>query len=110
MDPANISRWHNVKRIYQYVIETNGVPSAVEDVNNKLSILVEHQRELEAARNDTVAWVLTLFGIVSILASILSIIQILSGGNPLEWFVTIMSSLLIMLLVAIVVIMRKKDE
>lgn len=110
VDPAIISRWHNVKRIYQATVETNGVPGAIEDVNNKLNILVEHQREIESARNDTVSWVLTLFGIVSILASILSIIQILSGGDPLEWFVTIMSSLLIALLVAIVVIMRRKDE
>ncbi len=110
LDPAIISRWHNVKRIYQDTLEGNGVPGAIEDINNKLNILVEHQREIESARNDTVSWVLTLFGIVSILASILSIIQILSGGNPLEWFVTIMSSLLIALLVSVVVILRRKRE
>ncbi len=109
LDPAVISRWHNIKRIYQDTLEGNGVPGAIEDINDKLNILVEHQREIESARNDTVSWVLTLFGIVSILASILSIIQILSGGDPLEWFVTIMSSLLIALLVSVVVIMRRKD-
>lgn len=110
VDSAMISRWHNVKRIYQATVETNGVPEAIENISSKLNILVEHQREIESARNDTVSWVLTLFGIVSILASILSIIQILSGGNPLEWFVTIMASLLIALLVAIVLVLRRKQE
>lgn len=110
VDSANISRWHNVKQIYHAVMETNRIPEAVEDITNKLNILVEHQRELEDARNNTVAWVLTLFGIVSILASILSIIQILSGGDPLAWFATIMSTLVIAVLVAVVLIFRRKDE
>ncbi len=56
------------------------------------------------------AEVLTLFGIVSILASILSILQILSGGDPRAWFATIMSFLLILALVALVVILRRRDE
>ena len=108
VDPANLSRWHNVKRIYQAVIETNGVPAAIEDISHKLNILVEHQQEIETARNDTVAWVLTLFGVVSILASILSIVQILSGGDLMVWFTTIMSSLVILLPVVVVVLLRRK--
>ena len=100
VDSANISRWHNVKQIYHAVMETNRIPEAVEDITNKLNILVEHQRELEDARNNTVAWVLTLFGIVSILASILSIIQdSFSGGDPLR-IRHHMSTLVITVLVA----------
>lgn len=110
VDSANISRWHNVKQIYQALMETNRIPEAIEDITNKLNILVEHQRELETARNDTVAWVLTLFGIVSILASILSILQILAGGDPLAWFATIMSTLVMVVLVAVILIFRRKDE
>ena len=91
-------------------METNRIPEAIEDITNKLNILVEHQRELETARNDTVAWVLTLFGIVSILASILSILQILAGGDPLAWFATIMSTLVMVVLVAVILIFRRKDE
>lgn len=90
------------------MIETNGVPAAIEDISHKLNILVEHQQEIETARNDTVAWVLTLFGVVSILASILSIVQILSGGDPMVWFTTIMSSLVILLPVVVVVLLRRK--
>ena len=51
---------------------------------------------------------LTLFGVVSILASILSIVQILSGGDPMVWFTTIMSSLVILLPVVVVVLLRRK--
>lgn len=84
------------------------MPAAIEDISHKLNILVEHQQEIETARNDTVAWVLTLFGVVSILASILSIVQILSGGDPMVWFTTIMSSLVILLPVVVVVLLRRK--
>lgn len=108
VDPANISRWHNVKRIYQGIIETNGVPDAVGDINTKVDILVEHQRELENARNDAVTWILTLFGVVSILESILSIVQALSGGGALEWWSAIISTLLIVVVVVCTLLLRKK--
>ena len=110
VDSANISRWHNIKQIYQAILETNRIPEAVEDITHKLNILVEHQREIQSARNDTVAWVLTLFGIVSILASVLSIIQILSGGDPLAWLATILSTLVMAALVAVVLLMRRRED
>lgn len=107
--PANISRWHNVKQIYRHVVETNGIPEATEDIVNTLNILSEHQKEIETARNDAVVGIITVFGIVSILASILTIIQILSGGGSVEWLVTIVSVLSMLMIVALMVMWRKKD-
>ena len=71
------------------------MPQAIEDVSGKLSILIEHQREIERARNDMVVSVITLFGIISILASVLSIIQILSDGSQAAWLGMISSVLLL---------------
>ena len=98
--PANLSRWHNVKQIFANLLEMNDVESAVADVSAKLDILAAHQQELERARSETVINLITLFGIVSILASVLSIVQILSDGNMLIWASTILTTGLLALATA----------
>ncbi len=105
--PSHISRWYNVKQIYQYLIETNGIDAAIEDVNNKLSVLAEHQKEVEASTNEAVMGLITLFGIVSILASLLTIIQILQGGD--YWMITIVALLLIVVGAAAVALWRSRE-
>lgn len=98
--PANLSRWHNVKQIFANLLAVNDVEAAVADVSAKLDILAAHQQELEHARSETVINLITLFGIVSILASVLSIVQILSDGNVLIWASTILTSGLLALATA----------
>ena len=109
ISPANISRWHNVKKIYQHVIETNGIPEAINDTSNALNMLAEHQKEIETARNDTVVGIITIFGIVSILASMLTIIQILSGGGQLEWLAAIICCVYIVYFVILVIMWQRND-
>ena len=96
-----------IGKAYVYFPRQSELPASCGDSEIELK---NFNAALETARNDTVAWVLTLFGIVSILASILSILQILAGGDPLAWFATIMSTLVIAVLVAVVLIFRRKDE
>ena len=69
-------------------------------VTAKLNILAAHQQELERVRGETVINLITLFGIVSILASVLSIVQILSDGNMLIWASTILTTGLLALATA----------
>lgn len=99
--PANLSRWHNVKQIFANLLAVNDVEAAVADVSAKLDILAAHQQELEHARSETVINLITLFGIVSILASVLSIVQILSDGNTLIWASTILTTGLLALATAL---------
>ena len=47
---------------------------------------------------------------IYIVAQHLSILQILAGGDPLAWFATIMSTLVMVVLVAVILIFRRKDE
>ena len=79
---------------------SDDVEAAVADVSAKLDILAAHQQELEHARSETVINLITLFGIVSILASVLSIVQILSDGNTLIWASTILTTGLLALATA----------
>lgn len=106
--PANLSRWHNVKQIYAYLLEVNDIPTAIQDISSKVNILAEHQQENERARSETVINIITIFGIVSILASVLSIVQILSGGDVLIWVSTILTTVAMVLATIIAIRVRRK--
>lgn len=106
--PANLSRWHNVKQIYAHLLEVNDIPTAIQDISSKLNILTEHQQELERTRSETVINIITIFGIVSILASVLSIVQILSGGDILIWVSTILTTVMLVLVTAAAVWSRRR--
>ena len=106
--PANLSRWHNVKQIYAYLLEVNDIPTAIQDISSKVNILAEHQQERERARSETVINIITIFGIVSILASVLSIVQILSDGNIWIWLSTILTTLAMILVTMIAIRMKRK--
>lgn len=104
--PANLSRWHNVKQIYASLLEVNDIPTAVQDISAKLNILASHQEALEHAKSETVINLITLFGIVSILASVLSIVQILSDGNTVIWISTILTTVMLALVTALAILRR----
>ncbi|WP_434309275.1 hypothetical protein [Hominifimenecus sp. rT4P-3] len=106
--PANLSRWHNVKQIYAYLLEVNDISVAIQDISNKLNILTEHQMEIERTRSETVINIITVFGIISILASVLSIVQILSGGDVLIWISTVLTTAALTLIMAVAVRNRRK--
>ena len=89
--PANLSRWHNVKQIFADLLAVNGVEAALADVSVKLDVLAARQQELERARSGAVVSLIALFAIVSILASVLSIVQILAGGSALVWTFAILT-------------------
>lgn len=108
--PANLSRWHNVKSIYMHLLETNGITDAIEDVGKKVTILNEHQKDVERTKNDTVISLITIFGAVSILASMLSIIQILAGGDSLEWMVTILTVAVVVMIPIGVSLWGEREE
>lgn len=109
VDPSHISRWYNIKQIYQHMIETNGINTAIEDVSNKLGILAERQKEMESNTSEAVMGLITIFGLVSILDSLLSIKQIIVGGDPLALPITVISPLLIIIGIIVTVLWRRRE-
>lgn len=107
--PSNISRWSNIKQIYRALLETNEIPSAIADVDHKISILAEHQRELESIRAEMLTNLITAFGIVSILESVLGIIQILLGANMTIWIASFLTTM-VLFLTFLVALFRRKDR
>ena len=104
---AEFSRWYNVKKVYAYLLEVNDIHEAIDEVEYKLNILIESQKEQEKERSDRVMNIITLFGIVSILASVLSIVQILSDGNPAIWISTALTTVVLTLVMVLTIRMHK---
>jgi len=107
--PANLSRWHNVKQIYKHIIETNEINQAVENIGNTLDILAEHQKELENDKSSKIMGLITLFGVVSIPASVLSIIDYLSGGNLVSVYAAIVTILAMAVIIMIMLIHNRNE-
>ena len=104
---AEFSRWYNVKKVYANLLEVNDIHEAIDEVEYKLNILIESQKEQEKERSDRVMNIITLFGIVSILASVLSIVQILSDGNPAIWISTALTTVVLTLVMVLTIRMHK---
>lgn len=107
--PANLSRWHNIKQLYADLLTVNDTFSAVADIDNKLKILAEQQQVLEQRKNDTVSGIITVFGVVSIVDSMLSIEQSLCCGQPLDW-ITVGGTLAALGLVITVMLRKLKGN
>lgn len=109
VDPSHISRWYNIRQIYQNIIETNGINASIEDISNKLGILADCQKDIENSTNEAVMGLITIFGFVSIVDSLLSIKQIIAEGDTFALPITIISTLLLLIstIVAILWIRRK---
>ena len=107
--PANLSRWHNVKQIYKHILETNEIPQAVENISTTVEILTEHQKELDNNRSGRIMGLITLFGVVSIPASVLSIIDYLAGGNLLNVYAAIITTLAMAIIIVLMLLQNRKD-
>lgn len=80
--PSQVSRWNNVRQIYAHLFAAQGVADAVGDIDNKITVLVQRQQEKQAAMEGAVGWIITLFGILSIIESVMSFLTMLRGGSP----------------------------
>lgn len=104
--PANLSRWNNVKQIYAFLLEVSETDSAVRDISTKIDILVAQQQEIENMRSTRIMNLITVFGIVGIMASVQEIVQILADGSNLMWNVTFLTVAILALCFGLA--MRKK--
>ena len=108
--PANISRWHNIKQTYKYLMEENDVPDAVDKMSFSLNILADRQKEAEQARADAVLGLISVFGVVSIPSSVISILDVMNGGNPVNRLATVISLLSITLMIIVLLLYKRGDR
>lgn len=68
--PSQISRWNNVCETYRSLQKQNGVNEALEEISQKITLLNEEQDRIDGERESRVSMIITLFGLVSIIADI----------------------------------------
>ena len=81
--PSQISRWNNVCETYRSLQKQNGVNEALEEISQKITLLNEEQDRIDGERESRVSMIITLFGLVSIIAAALQTLDYISTGSPL---------------------------
>lgn len=81
---ASISRWGNVQEIYRQLMETNGVPEAIESIDDKLKVLSERRSERRSGFENLLGWIVSIFGIMSMAESADILFGAIQDGNALK--------------------------
>lgn len=81
--PSQISRWNNVCETYRYLLELNGVPEALTDISDNIALINEEKERIDAERQSFFGTMIAVFGLVSIVAAILQIVDYQRQGDPI---------------------------
>lgn len=111
--PSQISRWNNVCETYRLLIDLNGINETIEEIKEKINLLDEEQARIDSHRESTIGMIIAVFGLISIVASVLQIVDYVSTGS-MEMLISFGVSLWCILLFGIVLIImllcRKKHN
>ena len=80
--PSQVSRWNNVCETYRYLLELNGVPEALADISDNIEMLNEEKERIDAERRGFFGTMIAVFGLVSIVAATLQIVDYQRQGDP----------------------------
>lgn len=108
--PSQISRWNNVCETYRNLLEMNGVPEALQDVSDSIEVINEEMERISAGQQDLFATILAVFGLISIVAAVLQVVDYVQPGDPTMLFWTALSGLGILALGIAWLIMRWKNR
>ena len=87
--PSQVSRWNNVCETYRHLIEMNGIDEAIEEIQQKITLLNEEQERIDAKREGLIGSIIAVFGLVSIIAALLQTVDYVVNGGPImvTWFI-----------------------
>ncbi len=78
LEPSQISRWNNICDIYRLLIAMTGVEESLTTVKAKINLINEQQDQIDSRRETIITMIIAVFGLVSIIASVLQIVDFLS--------------------------------
>ena len=79
--PSQISRWNNVCDTYRLLIELNGINETIAEIKDKINLLDEEQERIDSKRESTIGMIIAVFGFISIISSMLQIVDYVSKGR-----------------------------
>ena len=81
--PSQISRWNNVCETYRHLLELGGVPEALADISDNIALINEERERIDAERQSFFGTMIAVFGLVSIVAATLQIVDYERQGDPI---------------------------
>lgn len=79
--PSQISRWNNVCETYRRLLEVNGINESLEEIEQKIDLIKDEQERKSAETQNYIATVIAVFGLISIIAAVLQIVDLMVGGS-----------------------------
>ena len=79
--PSQVSRWNNVCETYRCLLAVNGIDEALEEIEQKVELIRDEQERKSSDMQNYVATVIAVFGLISIVASVLSIVDLVNSGS-----------------------------
>lgn len=88
--PSQVSRWHNVCETYRGLLDTLGINEALGEIEEKIDLLDAEQERRSADTQNRLSLLIAIFGLISIVSSVLTIVDLVATGS-----IPIMLSLII---------------
>jgi len=95
--PSQISRWNNVCETYRYLLEAQGVEEALEEIEQKIELINSDQQQKVEKRQNIVSAIIAIFGLSSIIASVMQVVEYIATGSSNMLISFAISSVIILL-------------
>lgn len=79
--PSQVSRWNNVCETYRHLLIVNGVNEALTEIEQKIDLIKDENDRITSQIQNYIATVIAVFGLISIVASVLSIVDMVERGS-----------------------------
>ncbi|MDD7334653.1 MAG: hypothetical protein SOV61_00375 [Lachnospiraceae bacterium] len=79
--PSQVSRWNNVCETYRHLLIVNGVDEALEEIEQKIELMKDEQERAASQIQNYISTVIAVFGLISIIDSVLCIVDVVDGGS-----------------------------
>lgn len=96
--PSQVSRWNNVCEAYRDLLEVHGIDEALVEIEQKIDLLNAEQEQQATEKQNLITTVITVFGFVSIVASILTMVDLVLNGGTIMAMSLVASTLLLLIL------------
>lgn len=78
--PSQISRWNNVCETYRALLVVYGIEEGFSEIEQKIDLINMKLEQQHARKQNMISAVIAVFGLISIVASILTIVDFAMGG------------------------------
>ncbi len=80
--PPQVSRWNNICETYRGLLEALGVNEALSEIEEKIDLLNSEQERRSTDAQNRLSLFIAVFGLISIIAAVLTIVDLIMTGSP----------------------------